>query len=63
MRTFVQIKRFALENKDLNRRLTELEQLFMQHCHDNQLDNKELIQAIDLLMDRTKPSQVGFKTN
>ena len=51
MRTFVQIKKIAIENKDLSRRLTDLEQLFMQHCRDNQLDNKELMQAIDLLMD------------
>jgi len=63
MRTFVQIKKIAIENKDLSRRLTDLEQLFMQHCMDNQLDNKELMQAIDLLMDRTKPAKVRFKTD
>lgn len=60
MRTFVKIKKFALENKELNKRLTDLEQLFMQHCKDNQLDNQELMQAIDLLMDRTKPRKIGF---
>jgi hypothetical protein len=60
MRTFVQIKKFALENKELSRRLTDLEQLFMQHCKDNQLDNQELMQAINLLMDRTKPRKIGF---
>ena len=60
MRTFVQIKKFALEHKDLNKRLTDLEQLFIQHCRDNQLDNQELMQAINLLMDRTKPSKIGF---
>ena len=63
MRTFVKIKQFALENKELNKRLTDLEQLFMQHCRDNALDNQELMQAIDLLMDRTKPAKLGFKTN
>ena len=63
MRTFVQIKKFALENKELSRRLTDLEQLFMQHCKDNQLDNQELMQAINLLMDRTKPRKIGFDTN
>lgn len=60
MRTFVQIKKFALEHKELNKRLTDLEQLFIQHCRDNQLDNQELMQAINLLMDRTKPSKIGF---
>ena len=63
MRTFVQIKKVALENKELSRRLTDLEQLFMQHCKDNQLDNQELMQAINLLMDRTKPRKIGFDTN
>ena len=63
MRTFVQIKKFALENKELSRRLTDLEQLFMQHCKDNQLNNQELMRAIDLLMDRTKPRKIGFEVN
>ncbi len=60
MRNFVQIKKFALENKELSKRLTNLEQLFIQHCKDNQLDNQELMQAIDLLMDRTKPRKIRF---
>lgn len=60
MRTFVQIKKFAMEHKELNRRITDLEQLFIQHCKDNQLDNQELIEAINLLMDRTRPNKIGF---
>ncbi len=60
MRTFVQIKKFAMEHKELNRRITDLEQLFIQHCKDNQLDNKELMEAINLLMDRTRPNKIGF---
>lgn len=60
MRTFVQIKKFALEHKELNRRITDLEQLFIQHCKDNKLDNQELMEAINLLMDRTKPNKIGF---
>ena len=63
MRTFVQIKKFALENKELSKRLTDLEKLFMQHCKDNQSDNQELMQAIDLLMDRTKPRKIGFNAS
>ena len=62
MRTFVQIKKFALENKELSKRLADLEKLFMQHCKDNQLDNAELMQAIELLMERTKPKRIGFNT-
>lgn len=60
MRTFVQIKKFALEHKELNRRITDLEQLFIQHCKDNKLDNQELMEAINLLMDITKPNKIGF---
>lgn len=63
MRTFVQIRQFALENKDLTKRLTELEHYFLQHCKDNSLEIQELYNAINLLMDRTKPSQIGFIKN
>ena len=69
MRTFVQIKQFALENKELTRRLNELEHYFIEHCEDNRRDSEEtkrqiskIYEAIGLLMDRTKPSKVGFNT-
>ena len=60
MRTFVQIKQFALENKDLAKRVSELEHYFIEHSKDYKEDMKEIHQAIDLLMDRTKPAKVGF---
>ena len=63
MRAFVQIKRFVIENKDLSKRFTELEHYFMQYCKDNETDKQKIYEAIDLLMDRTKPSNIGFKTN
>ncbi len=69
MRTFVQIKQFALENKELTRRLSELEQYFIEHCKENKHDSEETKQqfnkineAINLLMDRTKPSKIRFCT-
>ena len=62
MRTFVKIKQFALENKEVMNRLNELEQYFIQHCKDNHTDLRQLYEAINLLMDRTKPAKVGFKT-
>ena len=62
MRTFVQIKRFALENKQLTKRLIELEHYFIQHCKENKADMKQIYDALNLLMDRTKPSKIGFKT-
>ena len=60
MRTFVQIKQFALENKELTKRFQELEQYFINYCKDNEKDKQQIYEAIDLLMDRTKPSKVGF---
>ena len=60
MRTFVQIKQFAIENKDLAKRVAELEHYFIEHSKDYKEDMKEIHQAIDLLMDRTKPVKVGF---
>ena len=60
MRTFVKIKQWAIENKDLARRVAELEHYFIEHTKDYKEDMKEIHQAIDLLMDRTKPAKVGF---
>ena len=60
MRTFVQVKQFALEHKDLTNRFAELEQYFMQYCKDNETDKQKIYEAIDLLMDRTKPTKIGF---
>lgn len=63
MRTFVKMRQWAIENKEIAQRLTELENYFIQHCKDNQSDIRELKEAMDLLMDRTKPIKIGFKTN
>ncbi len=62
MRTFVQIKQYSLENKDLARRVSELEHYFIEHAKDYKEDMMEIHQAIDLLMDRTKPAKIGFNT-
>ena len=61
IRTFVQLRQFAIENKELAQRLSELERYFMQHCMDYNSDITEIKQAINLLMDRTKPTKIGFK--
>ena len=61
MRVFVKMRQWALENKEIAQRLTELEHYFMEHCKDNKTDISELKEAMDLLIDRTKPNKVGFK--
>lgn len=58
--TFVKVRHFALENKELTKRFQELEQYFINYCKDNEKDKQQIYEAIDLLMDRTKPSKVGF---
>ena len=63
MNTFVNMRRWALENKELAQRLAELERYFITHCEENQADMKQLYEAISLLMDRTKPSEIGFKAD
>ena len=60
MRTFVKMREWAIENKEIAQRLTELEHYFIQHCKDNQSDIKELREAMDLLIDRTRPAKIGF---
>ena len=62
MNTFVQMRQWAMENKDLARRVAELENDFIEHCKDNKTDMREIYEAIDLLMDRTKPAKIGFNT-
>lgn len=63
MNTFVKMRQWAIENKEIAQRLAELEHYFIQHCKDNQSDIRELREAIDLLIDRTKPAKIGFKTD
>ena len=60
MNTFVQVRHYLIEHKDLTNRFNELEQYFMQYCKDNETDKQRIYEAIDLLMDRTKPSAIGF---
>lgn len=63
VRAFVQLRQFVLEHKNLTKRFAELEQYFMQYCKDNETDKQKKYEAIDLLMDRTKPTKIGFGVN
>ena len=62
MRTFVNLRQWALDSKEFGQRLLDLEKYFIEHCKDNENDIRKIYEALDLLMDRTKPSTVGFKT-
>ena len=63
MNTFVKMRQWAIDNKELAQRLTELEHYFITHCEENRTDMKQIYEAISLLMDRTKPSEIGFKAD
>ena len=62
MRTFVNLRQWALDSKEFGQRLLDLEKYFIEHCKDNEEDIREIYEALDLLMDRTKPSKIGVKT-
>lgn len=63
MRTFVRMRQWAIENKEIAQRLAELEHYFIEHCKDNQADMRKIYDAINLLMDRTRPNKIGFKAD
>jgi hypothetical protein len=61
MRTFVKMRQFALENKDLSERLAMVEKYLMQYSKDNNAEIDKINEAINYLLDITKPAQIGFK--
>ena len=61
MRTFVQVKRFAIENKELTKRLSDLEQYFIEYAKDMNVNIEDIYRQLNYLMDRTKPCKIGFK--
>lgn len=61
MNTFVKMRQFALENKELAQRITELERYFVEHTAENKEDLQQIYNALSLLMDRTRPTNIGFK--
>lgn len=60
MNTFVQMRKLAIEHKDLQDQITELKQYFLQYAKDNNDEIDRINEAINLLLDRTKPAQIGF---
>ena len=60
MRTFIKLRQFALENKELTKRLNDFEQYFIQYAKDMNVNIEDIYRQLNLLMDRTKPQKVGF---
>lgn len=63
VRAFIALRQFAIENKELAKRIHNLEHYFIQHCKDDKEEFQKIYQALGLLMDRTKPSKIGFKAD
>ncbi len=60
MRTFVKIRRLALEHKDLQEQIIELKNYFIQYAKDNNEEIDRINTALNLLIERTKPAKIGF---
>lgn len=60
MRVFVQVKQFALTNKELTIRLDELEHKFIQYAKEMNIDIEDICKQLNYLTDITKPTKVGF---
>lgn len=58
--TFVQMREWALSNKELTKRVTDIENYLINYAKDNNTEIEKIYEAIDLLLDRTKPKKIGF---
>ena len=54
------MRQWALSNKELAKRVTNIENYLMNYAKDNNKEIEKIYEAIDLLMDRTKPGKIGF---
>ena len=61
--TFVQMRQWALDNKELTKRVADIENYLINYAKDNNKEIEKIYEAIDLLMDRTKPRKIGFGVN
>lgn len=59
--TFIKLKRFAVEHKDLSGRIQELEQYFVKYAQDNNKELEKINEAINYLLEINQPQKIGFK--
>jgi len=60
IRTFVKMRQFALTNKDLTKRLDEMEKRFIEYVRDMNINIEDIYKQLNYLTDITKSSQIGF---
>lgn len=63
MNTFVQMRQWTFNNKELKKRVDDIENYLINYAKDNNKEIEKIYEAIDLLMDRTKPRKIGFDIN
>jgi len=63
VRTFIALRQFAIENQSLTNKINQLEQYLISHIKDNKAEFKQIYNILKLLMERTKPNQIGFKAD
>jgi len=63
VRTFIALRQFAIENQSLTNKINQLEQYLISHIKDNKAEFKQIYDILNLLMERTKPNQIGFKAD
>lgn len=54
------MRKLSIEHKDLQEQIYELKQYFLQYANDNNKEIDKINEAINLLIDRTKPNKIGF---
>lgn len=63
VRAFIALRQFTIGYKDLQQQITELRDYFIQYANDNNNEIDKINEAINMLMDRTKPGEIGFKVD
>jgi phage regulator Rha-like protein len=61
IKVFNRLKAFALTQNQLVERIGSLEQAFINYTKENNQDIEDLREAINYLLDITKPAKIGFK--
>ncbi|OGH95844.1 MAG: hypothetical protein A2039_09005 [Candidatus Melainabacteria bacterium GWA2_34_9] len=57
---FVKLREMALANKDLSKRVDEIERTLISYARENNTNIEEIFQQLAYLHDITKPKQIGF---
>lgn len=60
MRAFVKLREMALANKDLSKRVEELELALISYAKQNDANIEDIFKQLAHLTDITRPTKVGF---